>query len=142
MAPHSSTLAWKIPWMEEPGRLQSMGSHRGGHNWSDLAAAAAAAYLMLIFLILSLGSHHTYLSALMLFNVTYSLYQLLDGKQETIPYKIIYLIISNKTVLTFIKALIIMSFSYNLYSSKPQLHVYKWVQSLYDLPVISDGIWT
>ena len=26
MAPHSSTLAWKIPWMEEPGRLQSMGS--------------------------------------------------------------------------------------------------------------------
>ena len=32
MAPHSSTLAWKIPWMEEPDRLQSMGSHRVGHN--------------------------------------------------------------------------------------------------------------
>ena len=32
MAPHSSTVAWKIPWMEEPGRLQSMGSHRVGHN--------------------------------------------------------------------------------------------------------------
>ena len=31
MAPHSSTLAWKIPWAEEPGRLQSMGSHRVGH---------------------------------------------------------------------------------------------------------------
>ena len=31
-APHSSTLAWKIPWMEEPGRLQSMGSLRVGHN--------------------------------------------------------------------------------------------------------------
>ena len=30
---HSSTLAWKIPWMEEPGRLQSMGSWRVGHNW-------------------------------------------------------------------------------------------------------------
>ena len=89
MAPHSSTLAWKIPWMEEPGRLQSMGSlrvrqdwatslslftfmhwrrkwqptpvflpgesqgrgslvsrrlwgHRVGHDWSDLATAAAA----------------------------------------------------------------------------------------------------
>ena len=88
MAPHSSTLAWKIPWTEEPGRLQSMGSlgqtrlsdftftfhfhalqkerathssvfawripgtaepggllsmglHRVGHDWSDLAAAAA-----------------------------------------------------------------------------------------------------
>ena len=33
MAPHSSTLAWKIPWMEEPGRLQSTGSWRVGHDW-------------------------------------------------------------------------------------------------------------
>ena len=32
MAPHSSTLAWKIPWTEEPGRLQSMGSVGVGHN--------------------------------------------------------------------------------------------------------------
>ena len=32
MAPHSSTLAWKIPWREEPGRLQSMGSLRVGHD--------------------------------------------------------------------------------------------------------------
>ena len=32
MAPHSSTLAWKIPWKEEPGRLQSMGSLRVGHD--------------------------------------------------------------------------------------------------------------
>ena len=34
MAPHSSTLAWKIPWTEEPGRLQSMGSRRVGHDWA------------------------------------------------------------------------------------------------------------
>ena len=33
MAPHSSTLAWKIPWTEEPGRLQSMGSLRVRHDW-------------------------------------------------------------------------------------------------------------
>ena len=33
MAPHSSTLAWKILWVEEPGRLQSMGSRRVGHYW-------------------------------------------------------------------------------------------------------------
>ena len=32
MATHSSTLAWKIPWTEEPGRLPSMGSHRVGHD--------------------------------------------------------------------------------------------------------------
>ena len=34
MAPYSSTLAWKIPWMEEPGGLQSMGSLRVGHDWA------------------------------------------------------------------------------------------------------------
>ena len=34
MAPHSSTLAWKIPWTEEPGRLQSIGLRRLGHNWA------------------------------------------------------------------------------------------------------------
>ena len=34
MAPHSSTFAWRTPWMEEPGRLQSMGSLRVGHNWA------------------------------------------------------------------------------------------------------------
>ena len=35
MAPHSSTPAWKIPWMEEPGGLQSMGWLRVGHDLSD-----------------------------------------------------------------------------------------------------------
>ena len=34
MAPHSSTLAWKTPWTEEPGGLQSMGSLRVGHDWA------------------------------------------------------------------------------------------------------------
>ena len=42
MATHSSVLAWRIPGVEEPGGLPSMGSHRVGHDWSDLAAAAAA----------------------------------------------------------------------------------------------------
>ena len=40
MATHSSVLAWRIPGMAEPGGLLSMGSHRVGHDWSDLAAAA------------------------------------------------------------------------------------------------------
>ena len=40
MATHSSVLAWRIPGMREPGGLLSMGSHRVGHDWSDLAAAA------------------------------------------------------------------------------------------------------
>ena len=34
MVTHSSILAWKIPWMEKPGRLQSMGSQRVGHDWA------------------------------------------------------------------------------------------------------------
>ena len=37
MATHASILAWRIPWTVEPGGLQSMGSERIGHNWSDLA---------------------------------------------------------------------------------------------------------
>ena len=37
MASHSSILAWRIPWTEEPERLQSTGSHRVGHNYSDTA---------------------------------------------------------------------------------------------------------
>ena len=40
MATHPSVLAWRIPGMEEPGGLPSMGWHRVGHDWSDLAAAA------------------------------------------------------------------------------------------------------
>ena len=40
MAAHSSVLAWRIPGTGEPGWLPSMGSHRVGHDWSDLAAAA------------------------------------------------------------------------------------------------------
>ena len=43
MATHSSVLAWRIPGTGEPGGLPSLGSHRVGHDWSDLAAAAAAA---------------------------------------------------------------------------------------------------
>ena len=43
MATHSSVLAWRIPGTREPGGLPSLGSHRVRHDWSDLAAAAAAA---------------------------------------------------------------------------------------------------
>ena len=48
MATHSSVLAWRIPGKAEPGGLPFMGLHRVGHNWGDLAAAAAAAaeYIM------------------------------------------------------------------------------------------------
>ena len=42
MATHSSALAWRIPGTGEPGGLPSMGSHRVGHDWSNLAAATAA----------------------------------------------------------------------------------------------------
>ena len=44
MATHSSVLAWRIPGTGHPGGLLSMESHRVGHDCSDLAAAAAAAY--------------------------------------------------------------------------------------------------
>ena len=41
MATHSSILAWRIPWTKEPGGLLSMGSHRVGYDWSDLACMHA-----------------------------------------------------------------------------------------------------
>ena len=44
MATHSSTLAWRIPWTEETGGLQSTGSQRVGHDWSDLARMHARIY--------------------------------------------------------------------------------------------------
>ena len=45
MATHSGVLAWRIPGMGEPGELLSMGSHRVGHDKSDLAAAAAHIFM-------------------------------------------------------------------------------------------------
>ena len=47
MATHSSVLAWRIPGMGKPGGLPSMGSHRVGHDWSHLAAAAAGEFFNL-----------------------------------------------------------------------------------------------
>ena len=52
MATHSSVLAWRIPGTAEPGGLPSMGSHRVGHDRSDLAAAAAACISHVIFFFL------------------------------------------------------------------------------------------
>ena len=63
MVIHSGTLAWQISWMEEPGRLQSMGSLRVGHDWSDLAAAAGTDQSTLSTLTTKLGSylcHHQF----------------------------------------------------------------------------------
>ena len=48
MATHFSVLAWRIPGTGEPGGLLSMGSHKIGHDWSDLAAAAAAAAVICV----------------------------------------------------------------------------------------------
>ena len=59
MATHSSVLAWRVPGTGEPHGLPSMGSHRVGHDWSDLAAAAARAIyevvvgLIVLFLVFS-----------------------------------------------------------------------------------------
>ena len=49
MATHSSVLAWRIPGTGEPGGLPSMGSHTVGHDCSDLAAVAAATFLIFTF---------------------------------------------------------------------------------------------
>ena len=58
MATHSSILAWRIPGTGEPGGLPSMGSHRVGHDWSDLAVYTFAFYALSLvqFCIISLSS--------------------------------------------------------------------------------------
>ena len=56
MATHSSVLAWRVPGMWEPSGLPSMGSHRVGHDGSDLAAAAAARYMPSSWIVGSRGS--------------------------------------------------------------------------------------
>ena len=61
MATHFSVLAWRIPGMEEPGGLPSMGSHRVGYDWSDLAAAAAAHASKVMFKILK-ARHQQYVN--------------------------------------------------------------------------------
>ena len=55
MASHSSILAWRIPGTGETGGLPSLGSHRVGHDRSDLAAAAAAAVKAMVFLVVMYG---------------------------------------------------------------------------------------
>ena len=45
---HSSILAWRMPWMEEPDRLQSIGSQRVGHNWSKLARTRVCVWASLV----------------------------------------------------------------------------------------------
>ena len=55
MATHSNILAWRIPGTAMPGGLPSMGSHRVEHDWSDLAAAAAAAWRLKTWEIVDFG---------------------------------------------------------------------------------------
>ena len=50
MATHSSVFAWRIPGTGEPGGLPSMGSHRVGHDWSDLAAVAVHMIIQILLL--------------------------------------------------------------------------------------------
>ena len=52
MAPHSSTLAWKIPWTEEPGRVQSMGSQRVGHDWATNTFTFSLSGLKVVFMVM------------------------------------------------------------------------------------------
>ena len=80
MAPHFSTLAWKIPWTEEPGGLQSMGLHRVGHNWSDLAAAATPSSLIYLFIFLSGGNWRNSYITLLCFDIFCSFVFPLSGE--------------------------------------------------------------
>ena len=71
MASHSSTIAWKIPWTEEPDRLQSMGSQRVGHDWAtSLSCSRYPVWDSLHFL--DLGGSFPFLSTLQKFSTMIS----------------------------------------------------------------------
>ena len=62
MAIHSSILAWKIPWTEEPGRLQSMGSQRVSHDWATSLSLSCSCIHMYIFMYACIHARtHTYI---------------------------------------------------------------------------------
>ena len=66
MVTHSSVLAWRLPGMGEPGGLPSLGSRRVGHNWSELAAAAAFFLLVFSSLILLWSESRIYMISILL----------------------------------------------------------------------------
>ena len=71
MSSHSNTVAWKIPWTEEPGRLQSMGSQRVGHDWAtSLSRSSYPVWDSLHFL--DLGGSFPFLSTLQKFSTMIS----------------------------------------------------------------------
>ena len=99
MAPHSSTLAWKIPWTEEPGRLPSMESHRVGHDWSELAAAAAI-YSFFLPPSLSPFLHQWTLSVVGLISLLYSRVSFLLLFHELLP--LFYFPVSSRVFVTYL----------------------------------------
>ena len=92
MATHSSVLAWRIPWTEKPGRLPSMGLHRVGHDWSDLAAADQ---------MIATTLYNT--SPFLLWLTSHLDYQNIDMRQIKIWKQIISSCVLNKKHLFFLK---------------------------------------
>ena len=86
MAPHSSVLAWRMPGTAEPGGLPSMGSHRVGQDWSDLAAAAAAAFIQhSVFVVHPCHHIYQYLSLFIidhLYSIIWLNHSLLVGQED------------------------------------------------------------
>ena len=116
MATHSSVLAWRIPGTGEPGGLPSMGSHRVGHDWSDLAeaAAAAAAQSKLMF-----KSHHTlsfnfsyYISAIILFQL--SILELLIGYFQNC---LVSFMVSSSLHMIFILSIVLLFMCWHAHNS-------------------------
>ena len=118
MATHSSVLAWRIPGTGEPGVLPSMGSHRIRHDWSDLAAAAAAAGN------LDLGNlDFSLFPFIFICEATFNLQHLLSVLARVLKRKELYIIL-----LTLWRTLADIHIMY-IYSLYPHLSVYIWRES-------------
>ena len=78
MATHSSVLAWRIPGMGGPHGLPSMGSHRVGHDWGNLAAAAAAGYALVLTIIQNKYFQIVFLLWLWVFKTVFEIFECMD----------------------------------------------------------------
>ena len=101
MATHSSALAWRIPGTAESGGLPSMGSHRVGHDWSDLAVAVALLLQMTLHFKITLYSNFSFFKTGNVFKVSRNCDNVFPCSLLPPPKKLIILILFGKSSRTY-----------------------------------------
>ena len=127
MAPHTSILAWKIPWMEKPGRPQSMGLQRVGHNWVtslSLFPSQQVAFLFLLLVSFAVQKLFSLISHICLFLLCFCCLGRLMQKKITntnIKWHIVY-VPSKNVIISGLKYLFLTFFDFFFFFFFAMLH--------------------